>query len=158
MKAKDIIGQAARINLPDLGVDNVHARVDTGAKTCAIWASTIVRKDDNTLEVIFFGQDSPHYTGRAIQFKDFSETVVASSNGEAEHRYKIKLTVTVQGRTIYASFTLADRAHQSYPVLLGRNILRNKFIVDVSIGDVHTESEKKRSVQLQEILNSKAKI
>lgn len=152
MKAKNIIGRTIQVNFPQIGVKNVYTRVDTGAKTCAIWVSSIVRHGDDMLEVIFFDKGSSYFTGETISFKEFSETVVASSNGKAEHRYKVKLQTELSGRKINASFTLADRSNQSYPVLLGRNILRNKFVVDVSVGDVNLESEVRRTKKLKKLL------
>jgi hypothetical protein len=50
----------------------------------------------------------------------------------SEERYKVKLLVVVNNRQIRAWFTLTDRSKRSYPVLLGRNVLHRKFIVDVS--------------------------
>lgn len=43
----------------------------------------------------------------------------------------MKLTVKLEERTIDALFTLADRTRQEYPVLIGRNLLRGNFLVDV---------------------------
>ena len=43
----------------------------------------------------------------------------------------IKMLVIISGKKIRARFTLANRSTQKYPVLVGRNILRRKFVVDV---------------------------
>jgi hypothetical protein len=48
-----------------------------------------------------------------------------------------------------ATFTLADRSSQVYPVLIGRATLRGKFIVDVQMGSPLREEEEKRSMELQ---------
>jgi hypothetical protein len=151
-KAKKIIGQAEQVKLSSLGTVGVHARIDTGARTSAIWASKIVDEGEQ-LGVVFFGEGSPLYTGEMHYFEDFERVMVASSNGQAEERYKIKLPVTLAGRKIRARFTLADRSMQVYPVLIGRNVLRGKFIVDVSQGTPLRSEEKRRSEQLQSEIN-----
>lgn len=147
-----LVGQVEQVRLPGLGVAGVHARIDTGARTSAIWASQIVDEGER-LSVVFFGEGSPFYTGKMHYFEDFERVMVASSNGQAEERYKIKLPVMLAGRKIRARFTLADRSTQVYPVLIGRNVLRGKFIVDVKQGTPLRSEEKRRSEQLQSEIN-----
>ena len=52
--------------------------------------------------------------------------------GEALERPVIKLPVTVGNVSLLAEFTLTDRSKFSYPALIGRNILKDLIIVDVS--------------------------
>ncbi len=149
MKQKNIIGRAELVNFPGLGLSKVNARIDTGAQTSAIWASKITETDKG-LEVIFFGPASKHYTGQKIIFDNYELTVVASSTGHTEVRYKIRLLVVVEGRIIKARFTLANRAKQVYPVLVGRNILLHKFIVDVSLGGgILPAKERERTTKIR---------
>lgn len=149
MHSKQIIGKVEPISLPELEVEALDARIDTGAKTSAIWASS-VKETKQGLEVIFFGPESPSYNGKPVQFDSYSETVVASSNGAIEERYKVRLLVIIGGRRIRAWFTLADRSAQVYPILIGRNVLRGKFLVDVSLGtEVLRDHEKQHSYVLK---------
>ena len=151
-KDKQIIGKAEEVILPELQSEAICVRVDTGAKTSAIWVS-VVKETSKGLEVIFFGPDSPYYTGKPVIFDTYSETVVASSNGAMERRYKVRLLVEISGRRIRAGFTLADRSAQVYPILVGRNVLRGKFLVDVSIGtEAMRDHEKQRSHVLKDEL------
>jgi hypothetical protein len=145
---KKVIGRVEKVAFPHLGVKGLHARVDTGAQTSAIWASVVAEKDGR-LGVVFFGAGSPLYDGVTHYFDDFSYGMVASSNGQTEARYKIRLSVRIAGRRIRARFTLADRSTQVYPVLIGRNILRGKFVVDVKQGAALTSKELRRSKALQ---------
>jgi hypothetical protein len=95
------------------------------------------------------------YTGKIFHFDEFSQGMVASSNGRAELRYKIRTLVCIAGKKIRARVTLADRSSQVYPVLIGRNILRGKFIVDVKLGKVLKDEEISRSKKLQSLLEDK---
>lgn len=149
MDDKKIIGKAEKVAFPELGVKVAYARIDTGAKTSAIWVSQ-VRETDAGLEVVFFGKDSTLFTGKPVMFTTYSETVVASSNGAVERRYKIRLLLDISGKRIRAWFTLADRSAQVYPILVGRNVLRGRFVVDVSLGNgALRQAEKNRTYTLQ---------
>lgn len=146
--ALDVIGRAEAVNFPELSSQETYARIDTGAQTSAIWVTSAhIRKD--RLAVVFFGEGHPCYDGKTVYFDEFTQTVVASSSGHTEARFKIKLLVKISGRKIRARFTLADRSKQAYPVLIGRNILRGKFVVDVKLGTALKEVEKRRSRMLQ---------
>lgn len=134
MKPKTDLGQTAEIILPEITHVPLIARVDTGAKTSSIWVSKVTEVK-NGLEVVFFGEGVPHYDQKTVIFKDYSDTVVMSSNGTSEARFKVKLSCKIAGRVVRAWFTLADRSSLTYPVLLGRNLLRGKFIVDVSVAN-----------------------
>lgn len=148
MNDKQIIGKAEAVAFPELDIAKTHARIDTGAKTSAIWVSS-VEETSKGLEVTFFGDGSDCFSGKKVTFTTYSETVVASSNGAVERRYKVRLLVIIAGRRIRAWFTLADRSAQVYPVLVGRNVLRGKFLVDVSVG---TEALRKYEKQRTDIL------
>jgi len=146
---KKIIGRVEKVSFPDLGIGTVHARVDTGAQTSAIWVSSAVEREGK-LEVVFFGHGHPQYSGGIVHFNDYSLGMVASSNGQAEARYKVRTLVCIGGKRIRARLTLADRTTQTYPVLVGRNVLRGKFIVDVKTGEPIKAAELERSRKLQE--------
>jgi hypothetical protein len=149
---KKLIGRAEKIDFPELGFELVPARIDTGARTSSTWVSSAVEKD-GVLQVIFFGSQSDHYTGQPIAFDEFELTVVASSTGHTQARYKVRLLVKLKGKRIRAWFTLADRSTQVYPVLIGRNVLLGKFIVDVKKGDTLKEQERQRRESLLDELN-----
>lgn len=141
-----IIGRAERIDLPDFGATMIPARVDTGAKTSALWASDIVEKDGR-LMFRLFGESSEFYSGEEINVAEYGRRLVSNSTGHVEQRYTIKTQVIVQKRKVLATFTLANRSSQVYPILLGRNILRGKFVVDVKLGSPLIAEERQRELQ-----------
>jgi len=146
---RKIIGRADRIDLPEMGLLGISARIDTGAKTSAMWASKI-READGGLYFTLLGPESSQYTGEEHFASHFSRVTVASSIGTEQVRYKVVLLVKLRGKKVRAGFTLADRSAQAYPVLIGRNILRGKFLVDVRSGKPDFEAENRRSEQLQQ--------
>ncbi len=153
-KPKKLIGRAEKISFPGLDVERVPARIDTGAKTSSIWA-TGIKEHDGVLSFKLFGKASSFYTGEEHTTSQFEKTVVASSNGHAQERYKIRILIKLKGKKIRARFTLADRSTQTYPILVGRNVLRGKFVVDVQGGKPLYKEERQRSQQLQSKLASK---
>lgn len=147
---KNIIGRVERINLPTLSLKKVPAKVDTGADSSCIWCSKI-EVVDNDLHCIFFGKASQFFTGETFVFegKDVDLTRVANSFGHRELRYKVKIPIELKGRTVKATFTLTDRSTKLYPILIGRSMLRNKFLVDVSRGTALHEEEDARQKRLR---------
>ncbi len=143
MPKLQVIGRAERISFPRHQINDVPARIDTGARTSAIWASHI-REEAGVLYFTLFDSDSEFYTGELQQTADYTTRVVTNSTGHNEERYIVKLSILLEGRRIRASFSLADRSRQVYPVLVGRNVLRGKFIVDVKRGTPDSAAEKLR--------------
>ncbi len=145
------VGRVESIRLPDYEI-SVRSRIDTGAKTSAIWASDIKLAKDGKLSFKLFGKGSPFYTGQVISTKAFSETVVASSNGKLEKRYKVRLVISLKGKKMRVAFTLTDRSQMTYPILVGRNVLSGNFIVNVKIGKPLVAAEKARTASMRRLL------
>lgn len=147
-KQPKIIGRAEILSFPEVGIDKVYARIDTGATTSSIWASSAKVIDDK-LHVVLFDDRGDLEKSQPIIFDTFERIAVASSTGHVQYRFKVRILVKLKGKKIRAQFTLADRSTQVYPVLIGRNVLRGKFVVDVKRGKALQTAEKERSLGLQ---------
>ena len=149
-KELSIIGRAEKIDLRDFDLQDVPAKVDTGADTSSLWVSNIEEREDG-LHFVLFGEGSPYYTGVEQLFTkpDYELTRVSNSFGQRELRYKVKLHITLKGRKLRATFTLSDRSLKTYPILLGRKLLHGKFLVDVTDGDPLHEAEKAKAEKLE---------
>lgn len=137
------IGPTEYIGLSDVGIDKLPAKIDTGAYFSAIWASDI-KEEDGCLTFMLFGKQSPFYGGDKIVTKDYAKSRVRNSFGTIQERYRVEMNVKLAGENYKTIFTLANRSRNRYPVLLGRCLLRDRFVVDVSKKNV-------RSKQLQPI-------
>jgi hypothetical protein len=135
------IGRAEEITLSQLGYGPIPARVDTGAKTSSIWASN-VHEADGVLSFVLFANGSDLHTGEIIRTQEYEQRAVANSSGIIDIRYAVKFSVILSGKRVRATFTLADRSKMVYPVLIGRNMLHGKFIVDVKLGKPLYSKEK----------------
>ena len=114
------------------GIKNIPAKIDTGADSSSIWVSNIKMSEEGILSFALFGEKSPLYTGEIIEINDFTVRLIRSSHGDVQIRYKVILPLKLAGRTIDATFTLANRSRNSFPVLIGRQVLEGNFLVDVS--------------------------
>jgi hypothetical protein len=57
----------------------------------------------------------------------------ATSRG-AKKRPIVKGIIEIKGRRFKRKMNLEDRSHMKFPVIIGRNVIRGNFIVDVEIG------------------------
>ncbi len=130
---KTVIGMVELVDFIDYGLSQIPAKVDTGAYSSSVWASNIQIAKDKQLSFCFFDKDSPYYTGQKILINDYYRLRVRSSGGHVEHRYVTVLKVRVGEELHNARFTLADRSQNRYSILLGRTILSESYLVDVSI-------------------------
>ncbi len=127
-----LIGRREIVSFPLLNISKVEAKIDTGAYTCAIHCKKIVLKTNKEEPLLTFQLlDDTIYS-----FDQFSRKKIKNSFGEMEERYIIKTLIVIGRKKIKTSISLSDRENMRYPVLIGRRLLKGKFIVDVS--KVHT--------------------
>jgi len=131
-----IIGRVERLNFLDFDILNVPAKIDTGADSCSVWASNI-KMTDNKLSFVLFDKKSKYYKGVSFTTNKFKTIHIRNSFGHVQERYKVKLLVSLGDQSISVDFTLADRSNNKYPALIGRNLLNNRYKVDVAKKNVH---------------------
>jgi ribosomal protein S6--L-glutamate ligase len=132
---KFIIGREEWCAFPDLGIPAIKVRVDSGAKTSSIHAlniSTFKRNDEKWVRYeVFPLQDnrriSIHCESRIINTK-----LIKSSTGVSEKRYIIKTPLTLGNDTWDIEITLANRDSMGFRMLLGREAMINRAIIDPS--------------------------
>src|SRR5690606_30921461 len=134
-KSKIIIGRSEKIDLPELKLVKVKAKIDTGAFGCSLHCSEmeIVERDGQKMVRIVPLQRKKEQNNReSFYFQLIEKKVVKSSIGKKEVRPVIKLKVGIFGEWRDVEFSLTDRSNMKYPILLGREFLRGKYLVDVS--------------------------
>ncbi|MEW4923491.1 RimK/LysX family protein [Algibacter sp. 2305UL17-15] len=132
---KKIIGRVDKIDFPKLNLFDIEVKIDTGAYTSTIHCSKII-ENDGKLHCMFFEKGHPCFSETPIVFDSFSRTDVKSSNGFKENRYKIKSDMVVFGKSYRINLTLSTRDDMKFPVLIGRQFLKQKFLVDVDVEHV----------------------
>lgn len=138
-----LIGRREYIDLPLLGIEHIEAKIDTGAYTCAIHCdhiSIIKTGDKEVLRFKLLDPSHPEYNNKEYQFDTFTTKKIKNSFGEMEERFIVKTLIRIGRKKINTTISLSDRANMRYPVLIGRRLLKGKFIIDVS--QVHTNGVK----------------
>ena len=132
---KKVIGRFDRADFPDLHLEDISVKIDTGAYTSSIHCYNI-KEEKGVLKCTFLDDEHPLYNGKVFHFKDYDVVFVRSSNGVVQKRYQIQSTITLFGKTRKISLSLSARQEMRFPVLLGRKFLSKKFIVDPELFDV----------------------
>ncbi len=128
------IGRKDKIDLPELGFSDIDAKVDTGAYGSALHCHHVEIIDQDGQQILSFNMldpTHPEYNDKPILIRDFSDKIVKSSTGQAEHRYAIKTVIVIFNKKRTVEFSLTDRKEMKHPVLLGRKFLRKRYLVDV---------------------------
>lgn len=135
--AKMVIGRNVHLEVSE--IQTVPAKVDSGAFSSSIHARNISTHEKDGVEVLTFNilEDHPNSPGSAsLTFNNFEIVPIRNSFGEEEQRYAVDLPVKIHGRVIVSRFTLADRSRNYFPVLLGRRLLSDNFLIDTSAADI----------------------
>ncbi|PVW15305.1 ATP-dependent zinc protease family protein [Marixanthomonas spongiae] len=129
MKRK--IGRIDKADFPKLELEDIEVKIDTGAFTSSIHCTDVTVENDY-LKCRFLDEEHPQYHNKEFIFDEYDVKVVKSSNGEAQTRYRIHTEIVLFGKKHPIFLTLSDRKEMKFPVLLGRNFLTKKFVVDIN--------------------------
>jgi hypothetical protein len=128
-----IAGWREWVSLPGIGVPWIKAKLDTGARTSAIHAFGIEELGETGAERVRFWvhpwQDSAD-DEVAVECPIHDRRTVRSSSGHEEDRIVVLMDVAIMGRTVTAEMTLSNRDSMGFRLLIGREALRQGFIVD----------------------------
>lgn len=124
-----LIGRREYVDFPLLYISHVEAKVDTGAYTSSIHCKHIQQISRNGQELLEFQlmDDTVHTV------EHYTQKLIKNSFGESEERFIIKTLIHIGKKKIMTTVSLSDRGSMRYPVLIGRRLLKGKFIVDVSL-------------------------
>lgn len=132
-KAFVIIGWRETIALPQLGISKIKAKIDTGARTSALHAFQIRTSDRHGKKIVHFQvhpfQRNFHATVTAeAELLEYRE--VRNSGGAAQLRPVILTEVQLGTETWKIELTLTNRDVMGFRMLLGRQAVRSKFLID----------------------------
>lgn len=143
MTDRIIIGHIENIELPELAISQLTARVDTGAQTSSLHVDNIERISIGSKPGVSFDiHPDIHNVDKAVKCKALLHDVrkVKSSNGVSEQRYVIKTKAILGKHKWQIEITLTDRSDMTYLMLLGRQALSDHFYIDAANAFVATES------------------
>ncbi|MFC4873097.1 ATP-dependent zinc protease [Negadavirga shengliensis] len=131
---KRIIGRKEKISFPEWNIQEITAKVDTGAYNGAIHSMYAEEMIENGEKVLYFqilDPRHPFFKDKKLRTGRYTVKKVKNSFGHMEKRFLIKTTISIFGEEFEAGFTLSDRSEMKNAVLLGRRVLKGRFLVDV---------------------------
>lgn len=130
---KPVVGWREWVSLPRLGIEAIKPKIDTGARSSALHAFDLESFRDRGVEIVRF-------CVHPLQRDDaFSKTVeaevleyrrVTSSSGHRTKRPVIRTDVQIRDLRWEIELTLANRDEMGFRMLLGREAIRGRFLVD----------------------------
>jgi hypothetical protein len=129
------LGWREWIDLPKLGLSNIKAKVDTGARTSALHAFGLRTFEEDGRRRVEFKMHPNQRDQKTVvvctaDIKD--EREVRDSGGHREMRWVIETPVSIGGETWTIELTLTARDDMLFRMLLGRTAMRGRAIVDPS--------------------------
>jgi hypothetical protein len=134
-KEKILVGRKDKANFPQLELEAIDVKIDSGAYTSSFHCHQIERFFRDGKEWVrcrFLDPFHLFYHQKEFVFEVFMVRRVKSSNGQVEERIAIKTEIFLFRNTYPIELTLTERADMKHPVLLGRKFLSKKFFIDTS--------------------------
>lgn len=129
---KTVLGWREWAALPDLGIQSIKMKVDTGARTSCLHAFNLEPFEKN-------GQPWLRIWVHPIQDSDvehiceapiLEQRAVTDSGGHRELRYVIATTLVIGDERFTTEVTLTNRDTMKFRMLLGRQAMNGRYVVD----------------------------
>ena len=128
-----VAGWREWVRLPGIDVPWLKAKLDTGARTSAIHAFDISEFDRDGVAWVRY---SVHPWQRSAEDSVIAESPILDprqvrcSSGHSEERLVVPMQLELVGLTVTAEMTLSRRDEMGFRMLVGREALRRRFLVD----------------------------
>jgi hypothetical protein len=129
-----LIGRREFIQLPLMDIGPIEAKIDTGAYTSSLHCENISIVYENSKPVLYLTIESEGT--KTFRYESFTQKKIKNSFGEMEERFVIKTIIRIGKKKIWTSVSLSNRDNMRYPALIGRRMLKGKFIIDPN--QIHT--------------------
>ena len=130
-KELPVVGWRELVDLPELGLHAVPAKIDSGARTSSLHGTVLEQFERDGQNYVRFAVDFAQQQVRQVcEAVHVDKRIITSSNGERQTRFIVKTPLTIGELTFRAEISLADRSDMKFPMLIGRSSLRRRFVVD----------------------------
>ena len=131
--SKKLVGAIELCDLPELEISQLNVRVDTGAATSSLHVDNIeeFEKHDETW-IRFDIHPDIHNVERVVRREApvVGKKQVKSSTATREKRYVIDTPIIMDDMRWTIQLTLTDRSEMTYLMLLGREAMNGRLVVD----------------------------
>ena len=128
-----VIGWREWVGLPDFGIPSIKAKVDTGARTSSLHADDVEEFERKGLTYVRFKVHPEQRTRReeiAVEALLKDRRYVRPSTGKRELRPVVVTTIQLLEQRFAIELTLTSRDAMGFRMLLGRQAVRDRFVVD----------------------------
>lgn len=163
-QTKLLVGAEEWCRFPDLAIPAVKARVDSGAKTSSLHAFNIEPFRRSGMPWVRFDVCPIQHNRKTViacEYPVHDRRKVKSSSGTSETRYVIKTTLGIGDSSWEVELTLTNRDAMGYRMLLGREAMAGRILVDPDEGmltSIISPEEIKAMYQLKKSPKSGLKI
>ena len=142
-----IIGWREIVALPQLNVEQIKAKIDTGARSSALHAFAIEEFELNNKLMIRFQvhprqRDNKYTVTTEAELLEYRK--VTSSVGQSQIRPVILTTVQLGQKQWQIELTLTNRDVMGYRMLLGRQAVRDRFLIDPGKSFLHSYKNRQK--------------
>ena len=123
------LGWKEDVELPELQTGLLVAKIDTGARSSALHAEDIS---------VIGRRVNFRFEGKKHELKLIGAKRIKSSNGFSEIRPMIETEVVLGAHRFMAAITLTDRGDMEVPMLLGREAIKGRFLVNAARTFIHS--------------------
>jgi hypothetical protein len=128
-----VIGWREWVALPDLGVQAIKVKVDTGARSSSLHVTNLkIREEGDRSIASFIIHPAQHHSkpqiAAEVEVLEFRS--IKSSSGHSTRRPVILTQLDLLGQPFPIELTLTSRDEMGFRMLLGRQALRRHFLVD----------------------------
>jgi len=154
-RRKPVLGWRERVSLPALGVAAIRAKVDTGARTSALHAVGIRKFRRRGRRMVRFTVAGARRSARGPSTVEAEATLwgerrVRSSSGHPAKRPVILTAVELAGERWVIELGLTERTVMGFPMLLGRQAIRGRYVVDPGQSYLRSRRPRARKKQRKE--------
>lgn len=136
LKGMLVVGQRENVHFPEIGY-TYEARIDSGAETSSLDARNVKKFERDGENWVRFDVPIPETDGKlktverpvARRVRIIQSSQEGDDDGES--RAVVEMQFAIGDHVQKAEFTLADREHLTFTILVGRNVLKDVMLVDV---------------------------
>lgn len=134
------LGWRERLALPQLGINVLKAKLDTGARSSSLHVDTLeeFRRDGDTWLRFALHLGTRQSLAVHCEARALDRRTVTDTGGRRTERWFIRSEVQLAGARFSVDINLTDRRHMLFPMLIGRSALNGRFIVDPSRSYTHS--------------------
>ncbi len=125
-----VIGWREFVALPDWGVPNLHAKIDTGARTSAIHVDNLEVLDAGRIRFDVVLHRTERHRHIPVEATVVRKSRVTSSNGTTQERFFVKTLIRLGPVEKVVELSLVDRDNMHARMLIGRTALGQDFLID----------------------------